>query len=214
MPPPPRPQQDVPSIKTPRPDISIGLCHTTLVNALQLQGLSKEDGETLIDGLQETISQNGDGPVLCFVPTSRDLDIRFPFLIVEGKAYATGNPVFDAENQAAVSGACALKILHTLDDLAGRSGLGALSKNQPMVFSVCTEGPYHELYAHYTTLEDKFRKFNMVLFKTCNALIYDELFGFLLAVDNVMSWAVGDFLGNITKQLGELAKAAQGSEAF
>ena len=34
--------------------------------------------------------------------------IRFPFLVVEGKSYATGETVFEAENQAAVSGACPL----------------------------------------------------------------------------------------------------------
>lgn len=37
--------------------------------------------------------------------------IRFLFLVVEGKSYATDETVFGAQNQAAVSGTYALKIL-------------------------------------------------------------------------------------------------------
>lgn len=111
--------------------------------------------------------------------------------------------------QAAVSGACALKILHDLDDLAGRADPASRSNDQPMVFSICTERPYHELWPHCTTKEDGIRMFKMVILKTCNAILPDELFGFLVAADNVMSWAVGDILENITKQLGEVAKAAK-----
>ena len=208
MPPPP-PQQDVSSVKTPRPDISIGLRNSVVVNALQSQGLTKTEANDFLEHLQETKARNRSEPILCSEPTQRALHIRFPFLPVEGKAYATGNPVFDAQNQAAVSGACALKILHDLDDLAGRADSGSHSKDQPMIFSVCTEGPYHELWAHYTTIEDGVRMYNMVILKTCNAVLHDELLGFLIAVDNVMSWAVGKFLENITKQLGKVAKAAK-----
>lgn len=53
------------------------------------------------------------------------------------------------------------------------------------------------------------RMSNMVILKTCNAVLHDELLRFLLAVDNVMSWAIGGFLDNITKQLGEFAKTTK-----
>ncbi len=210
MPPPrPPPQQVVSSVKTPRPDISIGLSNDVIVNALQLQGLTETEANDFLEYLQETKDQNSREPILCAEPTQRAVNIRFPFLPVEGKAYATGNPVFDAQNQAAVSGACALKILHDLDDLAGSADPGSHSKDQPIVFSICTEGPYHELWAHYDTTKDGVRRYNMVILKTCNALLRDELLVFLIAVDNVMSWAVGEFLENITKQLGEVVKAAK-----
>lgn len=208
-PPPPPPQQDVSSVKTPRPDISIGLCTAVIVNALQSHGLTKTEANDLLKHLQETQSPNRSEPILCSEPTQRALDIRFPFLPVEGKAYATGSNVYDAQNQSAVSGACALRILHDLNDLAGRADPGSHSKNQPMVFSICTEGPYHELWVHYTTTEDGVRMYDMAILKTCNAVLRDELLGFLIAVDNVMSWAVGEFLENITKQLGAVAKAAK-----
>lgn len=51
--------------------------------------------------------------------------------------------------------------------------------------------------------------YNMVILKTCNAVLYDELLRFLIAVDNVMTWAIGEFLDKITKQLGEVAKAVK-----
>jgi hypothetical protein len=220
MPPPPPPpplplpplQQGVLSVKTPRPDISIGLRTAVIVNALQPQGLTKIEAKDFLEELQETQDPNRSEPILCSEPTQRRLGIRFPFLPVEGKAYATGNPIFDAQNQAAVSGACALKILHDLDDLAGRAHPGNHSQGQPMVFSICTEGPIHELWAHYTTTEDGVRMYNMVILKTCNAVLHDELLRFLIAVDNVMSWAIGGFLDNITKQLGEVAKATKAAK--
>ena len=208
LPPPPL-QQGVLSVKTPRPNISIGLRTAVVVNALQSQGLTKIEAKDFLEELQETQDPNRSEPILCSEPTQRRLGIRFPFLPVEGKAYATGNPIFDAQNQAAVSGACAIKILHDLDDLAGRAHPGSHSQGQPMVFSICTEGPIHELWAHYTTTEDGVRMYNMAILKTCNAVLRDELLGFLMAVDSVMSWGAGEFLENIIKQLGEVAKAAK-----
>ena len=209
MPPPPFPQQDVSPVKTPRPDITIGLRNAVVVNALQSHGLTETEAKHFLKALQETKARNRSEPLLCSEPTQRALHIRFPFLSVEGEAYATGNPVFDAQNQAAVSGACALKILHDLDELACSANPGNSSKDQPIVFSICTEGPYHELWAHYTVIKDGVRTYNMVILKTCNAVLHSELLGFLVAVDNVMSWGAGEFLEKITRQLGEVAKAAK-----
>ena len=211
-PPSPRLQQGIPSVKTPRPDISVGLRTAIIVDTLQSQGLTKIEAKDFLEELQETQDPNRSEPILCSEPTQRRLGIRFPFLIVEGKAYATGNPIFDAQNQAAVSGACALKILHDLDDLAGRAHQGNHSQGQPMVFSICTEGPIHELWAHYTTAEDGVRMYNMTILKTCNAVLHDELLRFLIAVDNVMTWAIGGFLDNIRKQLGEVVKATKAAK--
>lgn len=143
--PPPSLQPDLFLIKTPRPDISIGLRNAVLVKALQSEGLNKLEAKNLLEKLQDIKARNCSEPALCSKPTPRALDIRFPFLPVESKAYATGNPVFDAQNQAAVSGACALNILHNLDKLARSADSGSPSDYQFMVFSVCTEGPYHEL---------------------------------------------------------------------
>lgn len=207
MPPPPPPQPDLPHIKTPRPDISIGLRDAVVLSALQSQGLTKDSAEEFLECLQEANARNRSEPALVSMPTQRAEDIRFPFLLVEGKAYATGKPVYDAQNQVAVAGACALNILHDLDHLAGSTDSGGPSNDQPMAFGVCTEGPYHELWAHYTTMEDSVRRFNMILLKTCNAVaLYSDLEGFLVAVDNVMSWGAVNFSENVTKQMRKVVK--------
>lgn len=78
-------------------------------------------------------------PILILVPAPRTLDLAFPFTVVEGKAYSTGQKIFEAENQAAVFGACALKIQLDLDSLvnSGTTSSGALptsSNTQPSLF--------------------------------------------------------------------------------
>lgn len=224
MPPPPSPRVQAEShggttsVKTPRPDVTIGLRNDVILTALASQGLTKIQAKGFLEHLQEQVMYRTPDrcePVLCSEPTQRPLNIRFPFLIVEGKSYATGKPIFDAQNQAAVSGASALKILHDLADLADRADRaervspGSHSRMvRPLVFSICTEGPYHELWAHYTTMENGVRMFNMGILKTCHGSLQGEVLDFLIAVDNVMSWGTGDFLADIVARLGKAAKRA------
>jgi len=47
--------------------------------------------------------------------------------VVEGKSYATCRALYEAQNQAAVAGACSLDILHDLGDLVRKSNLGSYS---------------------------------------------------------------------------------------
>ena len=210
------PNKDTPLVKTPRPDITIGLRNDAVVTGLVSQGLNKTQADDFLKDLQQRMVYRNPArfePVLCSEPTQRALGIRFPFLIVEGKSYATGKPVFDAQNQAAVSGAMALKILHDLVDLADLANLADLSDDvspgsrpPPLAFSICTEGPYHELWAHYTTMENDVRMFNMSILKTCHGSLPGEVLEFLIAVDNVMSWGTGQFLEDIVERLGKVAK--------
>ncbi|MCJ1429792.1 hypothetical protein MMC29_007707 [Sticta canariensis] len=222
MPPPPPPQAklrgdqetDRSFVKTPRPDVTVGIRNAVLLQKLQGNNLDIDAAERVLFSLQEQMTyRNGNlEPLLSSEPTTRLLKISFPFLMVEGKSYATGKPVFEAQNQAAVSGACALKILHDLADLAdqadraeGSSG-SQTGKAHPLVFSICTEGPSHELWAHYTVVEGGVRKFNMSILKTCHASIRSEVSRFLTAVDNVISWGSGDFLDDVAERLRKVAK--------
>ena len=96
-------------------------------------------------------------PLLCSEPTRSSTGVRFPFLVVEGKSYTT--TVFEAENQAAVAGVCALKILRDLDGLAKKASAfkdvrtPGFQAKPPLVFSISTQGPLHELWAHYTVVK-------------------------------------------------------------
>lgn len=133
---------------------------------------------------------------------------------MEGKAYATGGTLFEAQNQAAVSGACALKILHDLADLADRADLADVTPgphtttHHPLVFSICTQGPYHELWAHYTMMENDVRMFKMDMLETCHTSKRNDALRFLTAVDNVLGWGSGQFLDDIVMRLAKVAKRA------
>ena len=120
---------------------------------------------------------------------------------VDGKSYAAGRTIYEAQNQAAVSGACALEILHRLDDLAQKAKPGSHSEGPHIVFSVYTQGPIHELWVHYTTEEDGDRIYHNQIWKSCNMGVECEVPGFLEAIDNVMRWGLEGHLEKIVNQL-------------
>jgi hypothetical protein len=198
-------------IKTPRPDISMGIQDTALISALSAQVLDKTRAKRFLAQLQNTmmaIERGGsEEPLLITVPTQRASDLVFPFAVVEGKAYSTGKQIFEAENQASVSGASGLNIQLRLNELVKRTATGS-DVPTPLFFSVCTEGPYHELYAHYTHIEDGVRKFNQTLLEICNGMLQRSLLDFIIVVDNVLRWCTGQFLESVVERLGTVARKA------
>ena len=209
MPPPPLPITPKPaiSVKTPRPDITAGLRHSTIVDTFVALGLS----ENKADGVLETLQEQ---QLLCSDPVQQALSIRFPHMVVEGKSYSTGKPVFQAQNQAAISGSCMTNLQHMLADLTERASPGSYHSKAPLAFSICTEGPHMELWVHYTTLTEGVRKYNMNILKTCHASLEEGVVEFLVMVDHVMSWAGTDFLNEIAEQLCLVARAARVQHAM
>lgn len=236
MPPPaPIPEREG-TIKTPRPDISMGIVLRALVSALSSQDLDKVEAELFLGDLQaEKESYEPDGleePMLISAPASRASDLVFPFAVLEGKAYLTGKQISEAENQAAVSGACALKMQLRLDELAKRAtakpskdqspassdGLPAPLKGQlrtlrppsenqiPLFFSICTEGPIHQLFVHWTEVNYGKRQFNMRLLKCVHGLLPDGLEDFFVKLDNVLRWGTEHFLESLVVRLGKVAR--------
>lgn len=156
-------------------------------------------------------------PVLIILPTQRQSNLAFPTLVFEGKGYSTGKQVFEAQNQAAVSGAGGVKIQMLLDELVKRATRGSNaalitpSKNQPpLVFAICSEGPHHELWAHYTVIDDGEHQFNMVLLNTCHGVMPKQVEKFFVQVHNVLNWTAGPFLDSVVDRLGKVEMASQG----
>lgn len=192
------------SLKTPRPDISVGILTGVVTEQMQSHDLDRIAARNLLDALQHKIKNpKTPEPMLCSNPTQRGLPLRFPFLIVEGKSHATGNHIFEAENQAGVAGPCALKILHDLDHLVEFVTCPSEHENAEtrLVFSICTQGPFHALYAHYDSLINEIREFHMTVIATCRAPIETEVVRWLMAVDNVLTWGSTDFLNGVVKGL-------------
>lgn len=202
MPPPPPPITPKPAIpaKTPRPDITAGLRHTTVVDALVARGLGEIQTSEILEILQEQ-------QLLCSDPVQQALAIRFPHMVVEGKSYSTGKSIFEAQNQAAVSGSCMTNLQHVLIGLTERASFGSYQSKAPIAFSICTEGPHMELWVHYTILVEGVRIYNMNILKTCHASLEEGVVEFLMMVDLVMNWASTDFLNEIADQLLLVARA-------
>ena len=215
--------QETSPVKTPRPDITIGIKESALISAL-VSSISSQDfnytkAKQFLEKLQDaTMTSGRDGPqepALIIVPTQRESTLTFPTLVFEGNGYSTGKQVFEAQNQAAVSGAGGVKIQLMLDELVKRATKSSdialpTSKKQPaLVFSICTEGPHHELWAHYTVIEDGERQFNMVLLDTCHGVVLKQVERFFVQVYNVMIWTGGPFLKTVVERLGEVARKAK-----
>jgi hypothetical protein len=217
---------DYSPIKTPRPDISIGTELTALTSALSSQKLNSTEAQLFLTQLQDQMMFRETGgpkePALISVPALRASDLVFPFAVVEGKAYSTGKQIFEAENQAAVSGACGLKIQLCLDELVKRAtptssnefptssdSLSAPPETQPaLFFSICTEGPIHELWVHWTDVEDGMRKFNMKLLNLCHGVLLEGVEDFIIMVDNMLRWGTGQFVESVVERLGKVARKA------
>jgi hypothetical protein len=104
-------QQPIPifKLKDPRPDICVGLSDDYLAKALE-PSKGRSTARSFLYDLQDTSTVISD-------PHLTPLGLRFPFLIVEAKAGATGGNLYQAQNQAAVGGSRAVQIFETLSDL-------------------------------------------------------------------------------------------------
>jgi hypothetical protein len=96
----------------------------------------------------------------------------------------------------------------SLSELVRRSTTSSNVPPIPLFFSICTEGPYHELWAHYTHIEDDVRKFKMALIKICHGVLLDGVVDFIFAVDNVLRWGTGQFVDSVVERLGKVARRA------
>ena len=204
-------KKDRSPVKTPHPDLSIGIDLGALVSALSSQDLDEDKATGFIDWLQKEMVQYEPGgslePMLILVPAPHALDLAFPFAVVEGKAYSTGKQIFEAENQAAGALACAHNILHRLDCMANR---GKATNTPPRVlFSITTQGPIHELWAHWTVVKSGVRIFESKLWDSWNALLPERAVDFIVKLNNVCVWGTGLFMKSVVEGLGKVAVQAE-----
>ena len=105
-----------------------------------------------------------------------------------------------------------LIIQHQLNDLVKRRAPVAHQSEEPLSFSICTQGPIMELWVHYTTsMQDSTqdaRFYNMHLLQICHASCPNTVREFFMAVEGVMIWASSELLNDVAKQLYLVWKAA------
>lgn len=104
------------------------------------------------------------------------------------------------------------KIQHDLDNLVelasqsfGNTGHTAAS---PMIFFICTQGPFHELWAHYDSTKHDIRIFHILMVASCRAPMQREVVQWLMAVNNVMTWGSDKSLNGVVERLRMVAKWA------
>lgn len=187
------------AVKTPRPDVTIGLRHATIANALVARGLSKLRADSFLRALQRKQKLYSD-------PTVDYLDVRFPIQVIEGKAYTTGKTVFEAENQSTVSGACMVNLQQQFTDLYESIFPDTKVNNTPFAFSVCTEGPVIQFWVSYFRTEENIRMHYMNLLCICHGSLHDTLEVLLMKWEQLMNWYREDFLKETVDRLYRLAK--------
>ena len=206
----PAPEKDnLSPVKTPHPDLSIGIDLDNLISALY-PTLDSDDARSFIDWLQKEMVQHESGgspePMLIPIPATLAGDLAFPFTVIEGKAYSTGKQIFEAENQAAVSMACALNILHRLDRIANDEIIASTQKR--VLFSITTEGPIHELWAHWTIIKGGIRRFESALLDSWNGLVQSRASDFIVKLYSVCAWGKGPFMESVVEGLRKVTTRA------
>lgn len=180
---------------TSKPDITLGLAHTSFTSVQRRVLMLLQDDKHLISEPHQT-----------------QIGLRFPFLIVESKGGAAGGNMISAQNQAAVDGACALNILGDFQDVVTRiipTPTHAQSANeddgkqeeqdtsQPILFSVTTEGPLHEIWVHYRLGE----AYHMTCYRAWRITRHQDACEFVHALANIVEWGLRGFRECVLHQL-------------
>ena len=182
---------------------------------------SEEHIKSFLDDVQSQKKESSHlEPVLCSDPIGEGLDLRFPVLIVQVTPYSREGSIFMAENDAAVSASCALKMQKSLDDVLRLTKRSSAEndhdfklykkKVHPMVFSICSQGPLIELWVHY--LEDvghELRSHARIL-ATCRATIRSEVKQWLDKVDSIILWAGNTYAWSVIGRLVEVMDGIKG----
>ncbi|KKK14368.1 hypothetical protein AOCH_006437 [Aspergillus ochraceoroseus] len=190
-------------LKDPRPDICVGLSDDTLAEALE-PARGRDIAQSLLLDMQDISTLISD-------PHVTPLGLRFPFLIVEAKAGATGGNLYQAQNQAAV-GLSDLRDLNgeppdgaEASDGSGQKAAATSSKSNivlNLAFSVTTEGPIHEFWLHFRMPEAG--DFHMVCIGTWRTTLKDGSLNFLRHLSAVLKWGNGEFKDNLIGILQDL----------
>ncbi|GLA13316.1 hypothetical protein AnigIFM62618_010303 [Aspergillus niger] len=175
-------------LKTPRPDICVGIADDSLTDALRSRQVA--NAKYLLNDLQEFRSLISD-------PGVTPLYLRFPFCLVEAKSGATGGNLYQAQNQAAVGGASAIEMLKQLYKACEMPLITA--PGQLLTFSATTEGPACELWAHFwDEVDGSYCMANIDVWRTTHK---ERAFDFVTRLSSILNWGSSTFQDSIVEKL-------------
>ncbi|KAH8690425.1 hypothetical protein GQ44DRAFT_720241, partial [Phaeosphaeriaceae sp. PMI808] len=168
-------------ISTPKPDITVGLADG---------GFEKQHESYLI-------KHQASGSILSD-PHTAEMALRFPFLVVEAKGLSLNGSLVSAQNQAAISGASSLAILHDLhNQVNGYATAAADSRPIPLCFSIVTSGPTHELSVHFMHNN----AFHMYCFQSYRTTLERHAWEFVAVLIRILKWGMGRYKDGIVELL-------------
>lgn len=125
--------------------------------------------------------------------------LHFPFLIVEAKGLATSGNMMGAENQAAVGGACATRILKALQER------DPSFTHARIVFSVTIEGPLHQLFIYYPFGGGCY----MTVHRAWRATLQRDCAEFVLALARIIQWGESEYRSAVAASLARAVERLQ-----
>lgn len=162
-------------ISTPKPDIAVGLAHGAFTPLHRRHLYQHQANGTILSD-----------------PHAAYIGMRFPFLIIETKGLSLNGSLVSAQNQAAISGACMLRILKDLDETTNMH-----STDPPLCFSIVTEGPTHELWVHFEHEE----AFHMEVLRSWRTTFLRDAWEFVQFLAKIIEWGGGRFREGILERL-------------
>ncbi|KAF2024855.1 hypothetical protein EK21DRAFT_93737 [Setomelanomma holmii] len=175
------------TITTPKPDITVGISRDAFTR--------EQTG--LLEYWQASKLVLSD-------PHATQGDMRFPFLIIEAKGLATDGNLIGAQNQAAGGGTCAIRLLASLAEQDSEAAVPRI------VFSCTTEGAIHELWIHFTMLDEENNpKQHMVCLGAWRMTIERHVNEFVTALAIILSWGVDVFFPQIKQVLDGILNVAR-----
>jgi hypothetical protein len=141
--------------------------------------------------------------------TASPSGLRFPFFVVEAKSGGS-TTMAEAENQAAVSGACALTILRTLRTLSGQVNAPIRDTSSTCLgpaslitrtFSLTTEGPTHTLWVNFQEEEEEESGSSMVWLGTYRITDTKSVRELVDAMASILSWGATEFKGWVEQSI-------------
>ena len=114
-----------------------------------------------------TLSDNP-SPIWIF-PTVPASDTIFPFAVIECGPSGPSS-IITKQNEAAIASVYAHNILSRLDDMSGLLQTTTNTSQPYVLFSITVQDFYHDLWVHWTAVEDDCLRFNSALWCSWNSL--------------------------------------------
>ncbi|KAF2241907.1 hypothetical protein BU26DRAFT_525017 [Trematosphaeria pertusa] len=169
------------TLTTPKPDITVGISREAFSRA--------HAGLLEYWQAKETVVSD---------PHATQGDMRFPFLIIEGKGLVTNGNLIGAQNQAAGGRTCAIRVLESLAE----QDPDPAADGPRIVFSVTTEGVIHELWVHYRVVdEDDVVKHHMTCLGAWRSTLERHTNELVAALACILEWGVEVFHGQVRQVL-------------